>query len=559
MVKRRRMLTAYHIRSHIEGQEVVSFEQILRNPTEVQSFDLTAQMPFEARLFISLSELRVPSWVAFLEEGFNDLPVSQMQSTNAVLALRIQYEGEEEVFAFTFGYGRYLLHPSSYDRNYGLRVVLNVIYDQITDEFDPNRIRSVDAKTVAANTIRTRRQTDRKTSFETFGIDIQRDLLRAVTGTPIESNVWGTRISGSDSLTAHPTIEFKDLGDYCNSVAATYRKNTYKKSFYWVDNLRPITDPEQVKNLEDALISTLRDNPDKTCVTVPAIIEWGDISDFYFSFERDNTFDDPDDGDLTNALRRTGHFDELNIENLRKAWSLQGLSSEDDGEYNWPLLNCLYGEIELDGKTYILSEGEFWEVRSDFIKELDEFIQALPESVHPLPDSPGDITEGDYNGYVSQSSPSFLLMDKKEVNILGKTTPIEICDLLTDSGCFVHVKRKLSSSTLSHLFAQGLNSADLLLMNPDYRAAVLEKIKEQEEARVTVSGDSTFRGRFSTFNSDSITPGQFEVSYAIIAKWRGRTYSDALPFFSKLTLRNHIEDLRRMGYKISVARINVVI
>jgi uncharacterized protein (TIGR04141 family) len=557
MAKRRRSLTVFHIRSYIEGQKVDTFEQILRNPTEVQSFDLTAEMAFEARLFVSMSALRLPSWVAFLQEGFSDLIISEIQSTRAVLAIRIQYEDGYEIFAFTFGYGRYLLHPSSYDRNYGLRVALNVIYDQIAGEFNPNRVRSVDAKTVAANTILTRRQTDRKASFETFGIDIQRDLLRAVTGTPIKSDVWGTLISGSDSLTANPTIEFEDLGNYCNLIATTYGKDTYKESFYWIDNLKPITDPEQIMNLEKSLINTILNNSDKICLTVPEIVEWGEISTFCFSFERDNTFDDPDDGNLVDALRRTGHLDELTIENLRRTWALEGLSNESDVEYDWSLLKCLSGEIELDGKKYILSEGEFWEVSNDFIKKLDEFIEALPETVYPLPDSPGDITEGDYNVLAGQSNPNFLLMDKKVVTILGKTTPIEICDLFTDTGCFVHVKRKLSSSALSHLFAQGLNSADLFLMNPDFRTAVMNKIREQEEARVAESGDSTFRGRFSTFSVEGIAPGQYEISYAIIAKWRGRTFSGALPFFSKLTLRNHVEGLRRMGYKITVARINV--
>lgn len=557
MVTNRKTLTVYHIRSHIEGQKVDSFEQILRNPTEVRSFDLAAEMPFEARLFVSVSEPRAPLWAAFLGEGFNDLPISQIQSTNAVLALRIQCADEDEIFAFTFGYGRYLLRPSSYDRNYGLRVALNVIYDQIAGEFDPNRLRSVDVKTVAANTIRTRQQADRRTAFETFGIDIQRDLLRAVTGMPIDSDVWGTRISGTDSLTANPSIEFRDLGNYCDSIAATYRKNTYQENFYWIDNLRPVTDPDQIKSLEESFINTLLNNPNRACLTVPIIIDWGEINDFCFSFEADNSFDDPDDGNLVDALRRTGHIDELSFEKLGKTWSLEGLSNEGDVKHSWPLLNCLYGELELDEKKYILSEGDFWEISNDFIEELDEYIEGLHEIAHALPDSPGNITEGDYNVFATNNNPNFLLMDKKLVQILGKTTPIEICDLLTDTGCFVHVKRKLSSSSLSHLFAQGLNSADLFRMNPYYRAAALDKIKEQEEVRVQESGDSTFRGRFSTFSQDSIDPGQYEVSYAIIAKWRGRTLSDALPFFSKLTLRYYVDGLRRMGYKISVGRINV--
>jgi uncharacterized protein (TIGR04141 family) len=556
MAKRRRSLTVYHIRNFIEGHKVDSFEQILRDPAELQSFNLNTDMPFEAQLFISISDPRVPLWIEFLKGGFDNLPISEMQTTSAVLALKIQYTGEDEIFAFTFGYGRFLLRPNSYDRNYGLRAALNVIYDQITGALDPNRLRSVDAKTVAANTIRTRRQADRKTTFETFGVDIQRDLLNAITGTPIKSETWGTSISGSDSLTAYPSIEFKDLGDYCSSIASVYRKETYKQNFYWIENLRPTTDPQQLKDLEDELIDSIHNKPNIISVTIPEMIEFGDFSGFCFSFDRGNTFNDPDDAKLTDALKGNKQLDELSIDNLRRNWSLVGLSNQSSGEYNWPLFNCLYGEIKLNKMTYILSEGEFWEVNKDFLDELNKYIQTLPDTKCLLPSAHAKDVEGKYNEDTAKSSQNFLLLDKQEVRLPGNTSPIEICDLLTNTGCFIHVKRKLSSSDLSHLFAQGLISADLFLTNPDYREGALNQVKTQEEDKATKFHDESIHGRFSTFGRGEINPGQYEVAYAIIAGWKNRSISEALPFFSKLTLRNHVEELRRMGYKVSMARVN---
>ena len=64
--------------------------------------------------------------------------------------------------------------------------------------------------------------------------------------------------------------------------------------------------------------------------------------------------------------------------------------------------------------------------------------------------------------------------------------------------------------------------------------------------------------RYSRYYSENIRPIDYEVSYAIVAKWRGRDLVQALPFFSKVNLRRHVEDLRRMGYKMSMARIDVV-
>ncbi len=138
------------------------------------------------------------------------------------------------------------------------------------------------------------------------------------------------------------------------------------------------------------------------------------------------------------------------------------------------------------------------------------------------------------------------------------TSSIEICDILTHDGCFIHVKRKLGSSTLSHLFGQGTVSADLFLMSRGYRDVTLNRIREVEDERAVAEGDDGYRGRFSTFDPAGITPSNYEVVYAIIAKWDGREFVDALPFFSKVHLRRHIDGLRRLGYRVSYKRIHVV-
>jgi uncharacterized protein (TIGR04141 family) len=116
----------------------------------------------------------------------------------------------------------------------------------------------------------------------------------------------------------------------------------------------------------------------------------------------------------------------------------------------------------------------------------------------------------------------------------------------------------LSSSTLSHLFAQGRNSADLLLMSHDYRMVSKKQIEKEEQERADRTGDPTYCGKFCDFTADSISQKKHEVAFAIIANWNNRTYSEALPFFSKLTLRNCAQDLKRMNYNVSLARIDIV-
>jgi uncharacterized protein (TIGR04141 family) len=143
------------------------------------------------------------------------------------------------------------------------------------------------------------------------------------------------------------------------------------------------------------------------------------------------------------------------------------------------------------------------------------------------------------------------MLDRQVVRVDTSTSPIEICDLLTSAGCFVHVKRKLSSSSLSHLFAQGSVSADVLLMSSQYREKAIAAIEDAAKAKGVRAAP------FLGFGLDSVTPSRHEIVYGIIESWKGRSLVDALPFFSKVNLRRHTEDLRRMGYRVSYSRINV--
>ena len=174
----RRSLTAYHIRRSIDGVEVTEFEQILRNPASVQAVDPVETLDFQARLYLSTSSPRTPPWLELLEEGFGVLRIPATQRVDALLAVKVSYYRRDHMFAFPFGLGRNLLKPGSYDRSYGLRVALNIIYDSTDPSGPAGRLRSVDSTTVAANTIRTRRQADRKADFETFGVDIRGESYR---------------------------------------------------------------------------------------------------------------------------------------------------------------------------------------------------------------------------------------------------------------------------------------------------------------------------------------------------------------------------------------------
>jgi len=179
------------------------------------------------------------------------------------------------------------------------------------------------------------------------------------------------------------------------------------------------------------------------------------------------------------------------------------------------------------------------------VDELDRAISAIAPSSRVLTPTTRTTVEGDYN-IAAANDPALLLLDKQTVRIPARTTAIEICDLLSTDRQLIHVKRHLGSADLSHLFAQGLVSAQLLQSSVDFRRAAQQKIRE---VRGTKSG-------FTFITEQPIQTSQFEVAYAIAERWNGRAPVDALPFFSKVNLREVVARLQEMGFRVTLSKID---
>lgn len=563
MSNKHRSFTIYRIRDIIGDVPVKKFEDVLIDPPphKLKSYDLKEDYNFKAKLFVVEPDPKKPLWTEYLKPGFGELEVvKEAVANSALMVLKIRMR-KNCYFAISFGFGRFLLKPNSYVRNYGLRTSLNIMFQKQrpAQEISAARIRSVDAKTVAANTIYTRRQADRKATFEAFGLDTQSDFLKMVTGLPCVPEEWGTRITGADAIYLNQEINLRNLGDLCKKIERAHQRDDYKDRFDWVDHVNIITDVDLIKKLEDQLLIWLKSREINDLeLAPPELVDWDEIKFFTHSVDHDTKHIDLHLMDYLDTLDKKNKLSELNINKLRKTHRIEALDQNEDTLLRWSAFKCLSGEIIVNGRTYLISGGDFFDIADNYIRQLNKFIKKLKESTKVLPETTEDKHEGSYNEEAANSSPQYLLLDKKTVRVSSKTSPIEICDILSEDGFFIHVKRKLGSSSLSHLFSQGTVSADLFLMSQEYRKKVLKKIEEAEDDRERQGGRQKFKGRFSKFNSTRIDPSKYEVVYAISAKWENRKFVDGLPFFSKVNLRRHVEDLQRMGYKVSYKRIKVV-
>jgi len=148
-----------------------------------------------------------------------------------------------------------------------------------------------------------------------------------------------------------------------------------------------------------------------------------------------------------------------------------------------------------------------------------------------LPPARSGEIEADYNTRLAKASPQHLLkLDARIKRPGGASSVIEFCDVLSDQGDLIHVKRKSRSAALSHLFAQGSVSASTFINDGAFRTQVRQLI----EGEVAAESRETWL-RLVPRADETVDRSRYRVTYAVITN-STREGRDWLPFFSKLNL-----------------------
>ena len=504
---------------------------------------------FVATTFIVANPVASPPWTDFLRAAFmpGDLPHLSGFTSGAVIIVRDEQVGH---FAFCFGpIGRHLLRDDSWVRSYGLRVALNAIYPLGGAQSPaPGRLIALDAKRRGAEIVRSRRQASRPTTAESLDLDQTRELLHSATGEHGGTEPWGSRLTGSDALHFTSDDTYDTLGSLCREIHDVHARLDYQATFGWIDHVRPVVEPGARQALTQRVVELLRDKDvANLSLAPPEIIDWSRVEVFQFHFDHDQFRPLPRLIDYLAGLDARKHLAGLTDAYL-KNHRMVALDGNHVSVEHWSIWRCLSGEVPLDGAAYILDDGEFYSVEPGFLSDLNNAIATIPDRSGLLPSCASGTWEGDYNAAAQKTNQGWLLLDKKTIKIEATTTAVEVCDLLTPSRELIHVKRHLGSSELSHLFAQGLTSATLLQDSSDFLRRADAKI--QLLSSMPTDLPRTFFSRYP------ITPGDFEIVYAIISEWKGRTLEGALPFFSKINLRHTVQALRARGFRVSHCRVD---
>lgn len=467
-------------------------------------------------LFILKTSPQPPRWADFFSDHLDPSELGSVSTASAALLAR----ATNSWFAVTFGQGRHLIRPETIVEDFGLRVTLNAV--------GRGTLRSIDKETFDAIANHSRQQASREAEAGEFGLDVERDLLRAVTGSP-RNPALAQRLSGMDALAITTNKELGDLTRLLSKLFRVFCEDTYRANFPWVDNIRSVKDLGLLNDLDALLLARVaRGDLDTTWLAPPEVLDWAAVRVFSYSDSRNPRV-------FTDIHWRTllrNHRGNLSRETLKRkrvfCYGEDGVIIRD-----WPLYNCIYAEAELEEKSFILSNGRWYRIAGGFEEDVNEWFAEFPKAESTLPIYNHD-SEGLYNEDVAAtSSGHFALLDKKLVH------NVEFCDLLGIDGEIIHVKRYSGSRELSHLFMQGLVSGQLLREDPRFREALKEKVpgRHWRECRLD-EGDAAGR----------------RITFAVIYRSRGEF---VLPFFSRITLRQTARRLTSYGYSPSLSRIRM--
>lgn len=521
------ILNFYLFKVTIQNFEEALSQEKLEGDFSYEPLQQKLDLPFQIRAYFQKNKSSTPKWLSYISDFF-EVNVDEIVNTSNSLVLLIKVENR--IFAITSGFGYTAINKSQIEHDFGLRVVLN--------EINPLKIAKIDSRNIDTTTKQKMVFINRNSPLNEFEFDFHEDLLSQIGGIPTTVD-FGKSFVGSDSLRLNSNTSLPNLEQKCRQLLEIFQNDNYKKNFPFFDYLQIIKDPTLIATLNQQLeLAIVNRQQQQISMAYPNIeileniyeykIYQGNRSRFVNEIEIDTIYNFLDDNPQVEQIP-----EKINI-----------IGVDQNGQpvtVKWSLYDFLVFETENVGNRYIYTLNKWFLINPDYYDEVQHAIDLIEviNQKNYLPNLlPGE-EEGVYNNRASQLTGYFLL-DKRNFQISGNSK-VEVCDLLTPDRRFICVKKYNGSSTLSHLFNQGLVSADLLAGERSYREYIHNQTPNAWGDKIEIDG---------------LIKTNIKYVFAIASSKRGRLV-DILPFFSKVSLRYAVRAIEKLGFSVSLYKIRM--
>jgi uncharacterized protein (TIGR04141 family) len=493
-----------------------------------------------------------PPWASFVREAAGTSADVELQnkSCGAILFLTAERTGSpDRIFAFTFGTGHLALDPDAIERGFGLKVTLNKV--------ERSKLRTLDVASLDATVIQRRTQASREIDIDEFGMNKHQDLLRLAAGTPDDTGL-ARSLSGRDSLTLNRRYSAAELQALCERLLALYDGKEYQKHYKFIDNVRPVRDRLLLSELDGLAFAEIKalvaGHTSDLHLSLPEILDPSrslEVSYLGATLKpgRKSVYLDIDVADYVEELR-LGKFADLTLNAWRATHEIRFCEAgETDREKQHRIHNCIVWEVVHNGITYVAFGGEWFAIDKLFYKEVEDAFRRLV-SAAPLIASTAAKNEQELLVELDARS-DLLLMDKTKTNPAGAPRAnIEFCDFLSSDRKLIHLKDGHASTSISHLWSQGVVGSESFLRDEGFRRHLLKHVRARQKD-----------AKKSGFEKLLPTPAKrprtrdFTVAYGIMRTPLKRSGKLDIPFFSKVSMRAAAQRLEDLGFNVEIQLI----
>ena len=506
-------------------KEGINEENIFDKDSNIQ---LLKQYNNNKKLYYLPSWIHSPRWL----DDFFGMKCDKLQQTNsrAILVDKLNINDEEKIFALTFGYSKNLFAEDVIEEQFGLKIVLNTV--------GINDIRKISKISVGSNQKQSQEQMPKATNINEFGFDLERDLIRSVTGKCNDEIFEKNNLIGGDIFSILVERDINNIENFLIYCYKKYKEEKYKENFEWIDNIKEVKSKKEKKELDNLLIQYINEKRfDCIWMSIPEVIDWEDICGFNYTNDNE-IYDDVIIEKVIESLRN-------NLNDIEQLKRKKVIMKDIEGKEieKWSAYKCIIAEIQFNKKSYCLNNGKWYGINKDFSDKIEKEYDNIEISELDFIDYNKNMKdEDDYNEKLSNVLPNAYLTHKiGEIPFGGgKGNKIELCDVMTQENQLIHIKKNGGSSYLSHLFNQAAVSAELLL-DTNFRVKVNTKMNEF---------------KFDKQFTDDFNPKDYTIIIGII-----NNYNDErpkIPFFSKVSLRYTINHMKNIGYKVQLKNIKKV-
>lgn len=429
-----------------------------------------------------------PPWLDFVNEKLdgNENKIhfdSYTKRPSGLLLVSIQ----NRVLAASFGTGGgSLLKKFQFHDDFGIKTAMNMCGN--------TELRQTKSSTHAFTTKITDRQLSKPSEAFSFGLNENEFLQYISAHLPKNSNVT---LQGKDSLTlkiiGEEKLSWEKLISYGKTFIAQYDSEDYKKLFPNYPNLQTVP-KEKSEELDLKLVEMIK-NEDYARIHL-AIPEFIADDEFSFSYTNYNKKENRVFSHIEISHLKSENvidFDNPTIEEIGRKHVFAYSHEQDQilGYRKWELYRCFIAEIELQGEYFVLSNGTWRKVDTDFYNTITQFVDVVIEE-EMVPVQFHNISISDkkrkqnreevFNRKYCEINDSAIKFDQAKLRIGNGSKDKEFCDVLEyrngNPAWIIHVKKYGGSDSINYLFSQARFYCEFFLSDKVFLEEIRQHVQE---------------------------------------------------------------------------------